>query len=273
MNGGSRNTSLAWVALAVGLLGFAVTLVAVVVHHLPRTPCLIVAGLAVFGAVAIAAFHGRKLPREVRRHMRAAGRRLPWRRPGRGEFDYEQHEANPRLLSQAVRAGKASVGEGHPSVETLKQRIGVNPEVILLYGRRYHADERFEPCGYGLIYPLTDKAGKAIAKGRIRSGSELEPKHLRRDFAEARHLYVGMILATDREAAPHVKAMLRMELSRRLEGSRVEQIFGKPASRPGRKMLRDYGFTPILPDEDGIWGVSREQLIGNLRSRSGRALG
>jgi hypothetical protein len=267
----SRDT-LDWVALAVTLLGVAVSLVAVVVHHLPRTICLFVAGLAFFAAAAIAVYHGHRLVSEIHERLRPTLNRLPWLRHSRGEFDYQLHQADERLLAEAVRVGKAKIGDGHPSVETLNKRLGKNREVILLYGRRYHANERFELCGYALLYPLSDKAGKAIEKGRIRSGAEIEPGHLRADFAAARYLYVGMVLATDREAKPHVKAMLRLELMRRLEGSPVVRVFGKPASRGGLKMLGEYGFKPIRA-RDGIWSVERIELMGNLRARSGQVQG
>jgi hypothetical protein len=176
------------------------------------------------------------------------------------DCDWEQKSGRADRLEAVVQMGRDSIGDAHPSAEALAQRLRVCPEALQLLCRR-HPDGRLELCGYSLLYPLTDEAGRAIAEARIHSTKELDPEAMLPDFAGAKHLYIGMVLGSPGgDARRRIKAQLRAELMRRIKEGAVNLVFARPASQAGQKLMLTHGFTPIK-DERDIWMVAGASLL------------
>lgn len=184
--------------------------------------------------------------------------------------NWEVRTGSVSQLEMIARMGKESIGDAHPETKALARRLAFNPDILQVFGRRY-SDDRFQLCGYWLLYPLTDGAGTAIIERQIRSGKELGPEELLADFDAAKHLYVGMLLGgPDSDARSHAKTFLGEELARRIAAGRVEAIYGRPASRSGLRLLQDHGFAPIAEERE-IWSVSDERLLRHIGSKVGDA--
>jgi hypothetical protein len=187
------------------------------------------------------------------------------------DFVWKVHAGCADQVPAIVKLGTKSIGETHPSVETLGQRLAINPDVLQVSCRRY-SDGKTELCGYSLLYPLTDEAGVAIARGEIRSGRDLCLEALMPTFSGARFLYIAMLFGTrDADVRSHVKTRLRDELVQRIRGGRVEWLYGRPASPPGLGLLKNHGFTAI-GNGSKIWSVSSERIMRHLGPKVGDRL-
>jgi hypothetical protein len=192
------------------------------------------------------------------------------RRGGQEDFIWQLHVGCADQVPALVSLGTDSIGEGHPSVNTLIQRLAINSDVLRVFSRRY-SDGTTELCGYSLLYPLSDEAGVAIARGEIRSGREIRLEALLPTFSGARFLYIAMLFGIrDADVRSHVKTRLRDELARRIRGGEVEWLYGRPASPSGLGLLKGHGFTAIGNESD-IWSVSSERLMRHLGSNVGDA--
>jgi hypothetical protein len=139
-----------------------------------------------------------------------------------------------------------------------------------------------ELCGYSLLYPLTDDAGRAIAEARIHSAKELGYEAMLPDFAAAKHLYIGMVLGSPRgDARRRIKAQLRAGLMRRIKEGAVNLVFARPASPAGQKLMlrleaqlgqhlpkrrkRRFGLRPRSAHRPQVVGVAHQHPVSALR--------
>jgi hypothetical protein len=185
----------------------------------------------------------------------------------RGSYEYVHKLGGMSTLPNVVKAGRDSIGTAHPSEEVLIRRLGENRQVLHVYERR-RADGRLTFCGYTLVYPLRQEPAEKIRAGNIRSAAELDDGSLVDSFEDAEYLYIGMLLGTDRHSRPHITDELRARLRAILAEGDVREIFARPATASGRRLMERYGFLPIRDPKD-IWVVEASSLMAQLSNEDG----
>lgn len=177
-------------------------------------------------------------------------------------YDYIEAVGEDSHLRRVCQLGVAAIGSAHATPQSLRSRLKRDPSLLRVVGRRL-ADDEWSLCGYTLVYPISAAADRQIHDRSIRAGSEL-PIEAFVSLESASGIYIGMILGTDADAKAYAKAMLRRELLNTLSVRRnVEHVYGRPASKGGRKLLTDLGFEPIGGDHD-IWMINAEDLRAGL---------
>jgi hypothetical protein len=248
------NSLLSWLGLAIGLLSLAGSLVglSLVFDRGGATiPLRAVAAISTACGVAILLVRFVKALRPVR------GRIENWL-----DSDYKQLVGDRRYLKKVVTAGRRAIGPAHPDESVLMRRLAENPEVLRVCARQRN-NGRLKFCGYALLYPLKDGIAEGIASESIRKEAEFGPDPLTPTFEKVRFLYIGMVLGRGRHK-PHIKDKLRAELLEILAFGCVEKVFARPGSEGGRKMMQEYGFTP-LAGQDDVWSVSGPALRARLQ--------
>jgi len=252
---GSLSVHLAWLGLAVGLLSFAAGLLALILTLDQTTfdPLFMLGvGASSLAGAWILLVYALKWSKSARGQIGA-----------RKEYEYKQLGADLRYLEEIVSSGRRAIGAAHPGAETVMGRLTENSEVLKVYGRE-KANGRSKFCGYVLLYPLEESAGKAIMAGEIRSEAEFGPNPLCANSAEAPYLYIGMVLGTDRHAQSYVRDKLRDELIRILSSGKVKRVFARPGTQGILELMQHYGFLPIGAERD-VWSTSGPQLMNYLR--------
>lgn len=180
-------------------------------------------------------------------------------------YEYEEAKGENRHLERVCDLGRRAIGPSHTSVDLLQQRLEVNDQVLRVVGRR-HAGGEIELCAFTLVYPLSADADLKIADQTIRSGFQLAVDHFLPPADPPQCLYVGMILGIDTDAKAYVKSMLRRDLLAALSHHpSIVRVYGRPASKGGKRLLEQLRFEPV-GDPGDIWAIEAPALRRRLRA-------
>jgi hypothetical protein len=105
-----------------------------------------------------------------------------------------------------------------------------------------------ELTGYFILLPLLEPCADAIAHGIIRSGREIEPKHLAGDDDRVDAVYLSVVCAVGRRAQSAVIRAVVVTL-RRLHTTRgVSRLYVRAATAAGARVLARLSATPFEAD-------------------------
>lgn len=175
---------------------------------------------------------------------------------------FEERPGGLADIGPVCDLGRSSIGEDHVGTTVLEERLRRNQRALRVLMRS--SGDGVELCGYTIVYALTKAADDRLSIGSIRSGRDIRAEHFCPEVGLAACLYVGMVLGKDAHAKVRVKRMLVAEVTTQLaDGPAVRRVYGRPASTPGRALLTQFGFWPVVSDDD-IWAVGRDLLQAQL---------
>jgi len=176
------------------------------------------------------------------------------------ERDFADDLATATELPTLCNLGTRAIGASHPSLKTLQERWERNPRIARVL---YRVGMRSRSIsGYILLYPISRQAEKRIQRGILASARDLQTADILAGFKRCRVVYISMLFGTGMAARGAALLLLKRELKTLND---VDHLYARPASPDGLRLLKRYGFRPVVPAaENGIWELRPTSELWDL---------
>jgi hypothetical protein len=163
-------------------------------------------------------------------------------------------ELGAGLVAEVASLGARLIGDAHPTVETLRDRLAADRDCLLVV---QPAGAPTRIAAYSTVYCLSAAATARVLDGTLTRGAAITTTDLSPDRGAG--LYVGMV-ATDPMLGTRLLALRLLAtllLSRLASQQDIAWVFARPATGAGRRVLRNLGFAEIS-DATPIWARTVE---------------
>jgi hypothetical protein len=116
--------------------------------------------------------------------------------------------------------------------------------------------------GVVTIFPLNAKATKGILLGDITTGRELHGCHIAKTWRRANSIYVSVTGACTWRS----RALAVLLIEQIIQDAGVSNVFARPATRDGLRVMQRAGFVPLTVPKSKIWHrmIDSQSDLGHL---------